>query len=106
MVVVQGGIQQQHKSTLSFLPPHGIDGEQHDVTAAKRNIDNRWSFGELNHLVERHNANFPAEARLPMDPRTRDFVKINGRSYQREPLDADWILERWPADLAAARASA
>ena len=65
----------------------------------------RWSFGELNHLVERHNANFPAEARLPMDPRTRDFVKINGREYRREPLDADWILERWPADLTAARAS-
>jgi hypothetical protein len=66
----------------------------------------RWSFGELNHLIERHNANFPAEARLPMDPRTRDFVKINGREYRREPLDAAWILERWPADLDAARASA
>lgn len=66
----------------------------------------RWSFAELNHLIERHNANFPAEARLPMDPRTRDFVKINGRSYQREPLDATWIIDRWPADLVAARASA
>ena len=56
-----------------------------------------WSFATLNELIERHNRNFPAEARLPMDPRTRDFVKINGRPYQREPLDADWILERWPA---------
>ena len=65
----------------------------------------RWSFSELNHLIERHNLNFPAEARLPMDPRTRDFVKINGREYRRVPLDADWILERWPADLTAARAS-
>jgi len=65
-----------------------------------------WSFSELNHLIDRHNVNFPAEARLPMDPRTRDFVTINGRRYQREPLDANWILERWPADLAAARASA
>jgi hypothetical protein len=66
----------------------------------------QWSFSELNHLIDRHNANFPAEARLPMDPRTRDFVKINGREYRREPLDATWILERWPADLEAARASA
>jgi hypothetical protein len=56
-----------------------------------------WSFATLNELIERHNRNFPAEARLPMDPRTRDFVKINGRPYTREPLDADWILERWPA---------
>jgi len=65
-----------------------------------------WSFAQVNELVERHNRNFPAEARLPMDPRTRDFVKINGRPYQREPLGEHWILERWPADLAAARDAA
>jgi len=58
----------------------------------------RWSFAQINELIERHNRNFPAEARLPMDPRTRDFVKINGRPYQRRPLDARWILARWPAD--------
>ena len=38
-----------------------------------------------------------------MDPRTRDFVQINGRPYQRQPLDVDWILQLYPADLAAAR---
>ena len=32
-----------------------------------------------------------------MDPRTRDYVKVGGRSYRREPLDADWILARYPA---------
>jgi hypothetical protein len=58
-----------------------------------------WSFAEVNELIDRHNRNFPAEARLPMDPRTRDFVRINGRSYAREPLDAAWILARWPASL-------
>jgi len=63
----------------------------------------RWSFAQVNELIERHNPNFPAEARLPMDPRTRDFVKINGKPYQREPLDAEWILARWPADLQALR---
>jgi len=62
-----------------------------------------WSFAEVNELIERHNRNFPAEARLPMDPRTRDFVKINGKPYQRELLDAEWILARWPADLSAPR---
>ena len=61
-----------------------------------------WSFAEVNELIERHNRNFPAEARLPMDPRTRDFVKINGRPYRREPLDERWALARFPADLAAA----
>jgi hypothetical protein len=66
----------------------------------------RWSFAEINHLIDRHNANFPAEARLPMDPRTRDFVQINGKPYQREPLGVEWILGRFPADLAAARRAA
>ena len=62
-----------------------------------------WDFSQVNYLIDRHNANFPAEARLPMDPRTRDFVRINGKPYQRDPLDADWILERFPADLEALR---
>jgi hypothetical protein len=61
-----------------------------------------WSFVEVNELIEQHNANFPAEARLPMDPRTRDFVRINGKPYAREPLDAEWILRRYPPDRRAA----
>jgi hypothetical protein len=64
------------------------------------------SFARVNKLIERHNRNFPAEARLPMDPKTRDFVKIDGKSYEREPLDADWILQRFPADAHAARHAA
>jgi hypothetical protein len=68
-----------------------------------RETSRRWSFARVNELIERHNRNFPAEARLPMDPRTRDFVKINGRSYEREPVDEGWVLARFPADLAAAR---
>jgi hypothetical protein len=71
-----------------------------------RETARRWSFAQVNELIDRHNRNFPAEARLPMDPRTRDFVKINGRSYLREPLDEQWILERWPADLSAASRAA
>jgi hypothetical protein len=57
-----------------------------------------WDFSAINELIARHNRNFPAESRLAMDPRTRDFVRINGRSYQREPLDAAWILSRWPPE--------
>ena len=57
----------------------------------------------MNELIERHNRNFPAEARLAMDPRTRDFVRLNGRSYLREPLDARWILDRFPPNPEAAR---
>jgi hypothetical protein len=56
-----------------------------------------WDFGELNELIERHNRFYPIEARLAMDPRTRDFVKIGGRSYRKRPLDLDWVLEHFPA---------
>jgi hypothetical protein len=76
-----------------------------EFAAAWRELAESWSFAELNDLIERHNRNFPAEARLAMDPRTRDFVRINGRSYLREPLDARWILARFPPDRDAALAA-
>ena len=69
-----------------------------EFAAAWHELAGNWSFAQVNELIERHNRNFPAEARLAMDPRTRDFVRINGRSYLREPLDARWILGRFPAD--------
>ena len=64
--------------------------------ASWRRLAERWDFGEVNDLIERHNRYYPIEARLPMDPRTRDYVKVGGRSYRREPLDAQWILDRFP----------
>jgi RecB family exonuclease len=57
----------------------------------------RWSFHEVNDLIARHNRWYPIESRLPMDPRTGDFVRVGGRSYRRRPLDAAWALERFPA---------
>jgi hypothetical protein len=65
--------------------------------AAWRKLAARWDFGEVNDLIERHNRWYPVEARLAMDPRSRDFVKIGGRDYRREPLDAGWVLRRFPA---------
>jgi hypothetical protein len=39
-----------------------------------------------------------------MDPRTGDFVLVNGRPYRLQPLGADWILARFPAALDRAAA--
>jgi hypothetical protein len=61
-----------------------------------RAVAERWDFSDVNELIEKHNRWFPMEARLAMDPRTRDYVKVGGRSYRREPLDAAWILDRYP----------
>ena len=63
-----------------------------------RELAESWRFHDVNDLIERHNRHFPTEARLPMNPRTGDFVHVNGRPYTRRPLDADWILERFPPD--------
>lgn len=61
-----------------------------------RAVAEAWDFEDVNELIDKHNRWFPMEARLPMDPKTRDFVKVGGRSYRREPLDASWILDRYP----------
>lgn len=57
----------------------------------------RWDFGELNVLIEQHNEWYPIERQLPVNPRTGEYVLVNGRSYRRRVLDADWVLERFPA---------
>jgi hypothetical protein len=60
------------------------------------------AFDEVNDLIDRHNLWYPVEARLPMDPRTGDYALVNGRDYRLAPLDAAWVLERFPATLTAA----
>lgn len=72
--------------------------EQRESPEQWRTLAETWDFSEVNELIERHNRHYPAESRLPMNPRTGDFVLVNGRPYTREPLDADWILTRFPAD--------
>ena len=57
----------------------------------------RCRFDELNELIAQHNEWYPIERDLPMDLRTRDYVLINGRSYRREPLSAEWVLAQFPA---------
>ena len=81
-------------------------GDAQRFTAVWRRTAERWSFTAVNLLIEKHNRYFPAESRLPMDPRTGDFVLVGGRPYRRDQLDARWILERFPPDLNAARAIA
>lgn len=62
----------------------------------------RWSFFEVNDLIERHNRWYPAESRLPMDPKRRDYALVNGEDYRKRPLDGDWVLDRFPPKLAIA----
>lgn len=72
----------------------------------------RWSdearsvdFAEVNGLVERHNRWYPAESGLAMDPRSGDYVLVNGRDYRLGQLDAAWVIERFPPVLEIALAA-
>jgi hypothetical protein len=75
-----------------------VCGTETELVRRWRETADAWNFYAVNDLIERHNRNFPAESRLPMDPRTGDFVKLNGRPYRLDRLDADWILERFPLE--------
>ncbi len=99
---IEDGVEQHERRLGEAWRTLAGETEAAEFAAAWRELADSWSFAEVNELIERHNRNFPAEARLAMDPRTRDFVRINGRSYLREPLDADWIFERYPANRDAA----
>jgi len=61
-----------------------------------RELAASWNFAAVNVLIDKHNRYYPAESRLPMDPRTGDFALVNGERYTKRLLDADWILERFP----------
>jgi hypothetical protein len=64
--------------------------------AAWRAYAVRYDLGDVNELIEQHNRWYPIEARLPMDPRTGDYVLVNGEHYSRRRLTATWVLERFP----------
>jgi hypothetical protein len=84
------------EARAALLEECGRDAER--FAREWRECAERWDFHEVNDLIARHNRHYPAESRLPMNPRTGDFVLINGRPYTRQPLDAAWILARFPAE--------
>ena len=61
-------------------------------------IAERWDFATLNELIEQHNEWYPIERQLAVNPRTGEYVLVNGRSYRWPILGRDWVLERFPAD--------
>ena len=89
---------EEHEQRLleAWIDLRAAHPDDDEFARAWTSLAMHWSFRDVNDLIERHNRNFPAEARLPMNPRTGDFVPLNGRPYTREPLDSRWILERFP----------
>lgn len=75
------------------------EGDAAGFAARWHDIATGWRFDDLNLLIEQHNEWFPIERQLPVNPRTRDYVLVNGKSYRREPLTPDWILTHFPPRL-------
>jgi hypothetical protein len=80
-------------------------GDRSRFAAAWRQHADSFDFDQINELVDRHNRYFPAEANLPMDVKTLDYVAFAGGDYRRRPLDSAWILTQFPPDLDTALAS-
>jgi len=84
------------------------DALQHECGRDRERFAERWRalaeslrFDDLNDLIQQHNDWYPIERDLPMNPRTGDYVLIHGRSYRRPELGPAWVLEQFPATLAA-----
>jgi len=87
----------------------GLVEEETDVAQFARRWTEtvgRWPLDEVNDLIDRHNRWYPVESRLPMDPQTGDHALVNGEHYRRAPLDALWVLQRFPPDRNSACARA
>jgi len=66
-----------------------------------RDLAENWRFDDVNELIDEHNKWYPAERRLPMNPRTGDYLTVGNREWRRQRLDARWILEQFPVESAA-----
>jgi hypothetical protein len=91
---------QRHRRQLARryeLMRHQHEDDAHAFKHQWRALAQRWRFNDVNELIAEHNEWYPVEQRLPLDPRTRDYVKMGGRDWRRKPLDARWILEQFPA---------
>jgi len=98
---IQSGTE-RHRSRLAA--DHAWLAEQHagdpeGFARAWRALVDERSFDDVNDLVQDHNQWYPVERRLPMDPRTGEYVLIAGRPYTREELTSEWALAQFPAEL-------
>jgi hypothetical protein len=73
--------------------------EPGQFASAWREHLSQLDFGVVNELIRRHNRYFPAEANLPMSPRTGDYVGWGGHDWRCSPLTVEWAEQLFPADF-------
>ena len=75
---------------------NAFEGDAERFAELWRTQARAWPFDALNEIIRQHNEWYPVESGLPMDPRTRDYVRVHGASYRRLELGADWVLAHFP----------
>ncbi len=93
-----GVAQERRRLQRAYESLRAQCGDTREFGRRWRELARAWAFDDVNELIRQHNEWYPIERQLPMDPRTRDYVLIHGRSYRREPLDAAWVLAEFPAE--------
>jgi len=96
---IDAGIARERRRLAEVY--RALQGECGDDAAAFagrwRAVAHGWPFAELNALIDQHNAWYPLERDLALDPRTGEYVRVAGRSYRRPVLGPAWVLEHFPA---------
>lgn len=72
-------------------------GDPEGFAAHWHSLAEGWRFDDVNELIDEHNKWYPAERKLPLSPRTGDYLTIGNRDWRRVPLDAEWIYRQFPA---------
>ena len=88
--------ERRHLARAHRALQHECGGDRALFAERWRACAHGWPFADLNVLIEQHNAWYPIERDLPLNPRTGDYVRVGGRSYRRPVLDARWVLEQFP----------
>jgi hypothetical protein len=98
--IERGIARQRRRLERAYAALREEHGDDPDAFARRWSaLARSWRFDELNELIRMHNEWYPIERDLPMDLRTRDYVRVNGRSYRRPELGPEWVLEHFPAGL-------
>jgi hypothetical protein len=96
---VDNGIRREHRALAKRYEDvkRACAGDPKRFAARWTQIAHAHRCDELNELIRRHNAWYPIERDLPMNPRTGEYILPHGRDFRRPELDAEWILENFPA---------
>lgn len=73
------------------------EGDPQAFSQRWRALAHSWRFDHVNTLIDAHNEYYPIERRLPINPRTGDYLTTSERPWRREPAGPKWVLERFPA---------